>query len=160
MRPLLIAATLALSACALHSHAGEGHAAAHAEPRPFDAARNASADVDAALARARDEGKLALVVMGGNWCHDSRAFAAALEREDTARLIADHYALVWVDVGRKTENQHIARRFGLPGTPGTPTVVVARPDGTVLNPDTAPTWRNAASRDVEAIHAELARFVM
>ena len=36
---------------------------------------NPMADVDAILVRARFEDKLALIIMGENWCHDSRALA-------------------------------------------------------------------------------------
>jgi len=34
---------------------------------------------------------------------------------------------------------------------GTPTVFVTNSDGTVLNLETAPTWRNAASREVDDV---------
>ncbi|MGB6229810.1 MAG: thioredoxin family protein [Litorimonas sp.] len=148
LRAFCLAFALSLSACAT-IHAGDGHA----EPRPFMTERDAHADVDAALTRAGERGTKALIVMGGNWCHDSRAFAAAMERPDMTALIESEYELVWVDVGMKVLNQDVAERFGLDGTPGTPTVVVARPDGTVLNLDDAPTWRNAASRDPDDIHA-------
>ena len=133
-------------------HAGDGSHAGHDDPRPFSADRDANADVNAALARAEERGTKALIVMGGNWCHDSRAFAAAMERPETAALIEGDYELVWVNVGYKVLNQDIAQRFGLDGTPGTPTVLVARGDGTVLNLEDAPTWRNAASRDPDDIH--------
>ena len=155
MRILLFALAFLLSACSTASFAGEGtsHHAGHDEPRPFMADRDAHADVDAALARARKHGTLALIVMGGNWCHDSRGLAAAFARSETADLIARDYELVWVNVGYKVLNQDIAHDFGLDGTPGTPTVIVARADGTVLNLDDAPTWRNAASRKPADIHA-------
>lgn len=152
MRSLFIGLSLAISACATPGHAEAPHAASHSEPRPFEADRDAHADVDAALLRAEARGTKALIVMGGNWCHDSRGFAAVLERPDTAALIAENFELVWVNVGRKILNQDVAQRFGLDGTPGTPTVVVARPDGSVLNLEDAPTWRNAASRDPDDIH--------
>lgn len=154
MRTFMIAACLALSACATPGFAGEGthHGSAHTEPYPFETDRDAHADVDAALAAAAERGTKALIVMGGNWCHDSRSLAAVLERPETAALIAENYELVWVNVGRKVLNQDVAQRFGLDGTPGTPTVIVARADGTILNPDDAPTWRNAASRDPGDIH--------
>lgn len=152
IRPIIIALSLTLTACATPGHAGEGHHSSQSEPRPFQTDRDAHADVDAALARATERGTKALVVMGGNWCHDSRAFAAAMQRPDTAILIARDYELVWVNVGMKVLNQDVAERFGLDGTPGTPTVVVARGDGTVLNLEDAPTWRNAASRDPEDIY--------
>lgn len=152
IRSIIIALSLTLTACATPGHAGEGHHTAQNEPHPFETDRDANADVDAALSRATERGTKALVVMGGNWCHDSRAFAAALAQPETATLIADHYELVWVNVGMKVLNQDVAKRFGIDGTPGTPTVIVARGDGTVLNLEDAPTWRNAASRNPDDIH--------
>lgn len=152
IRAALIGLSLALTACATQGHAGDGHHSAQDEPRPFQSDRDANADVDAALARATERGTKALIVMGGNWCHDSRAFAAVIAQPETATLIANKYELVWVDVGMKVLNQDVAERFGLDGTPGTPTVIVARGDGTILNFEDAPTWRNAASRDSDDIH--------
>lgn len=152
MRSLIVAFCLGLSACTTTVHAAETHGEAHDEPRPFEESRDAHADVDAALARAEERGTKALIVMGGNWCHDSRGFASVLERPETAKLIEENFELVWVNVGMKVLNQDVAQRFGLEGTPGTPTVVVARPDGTVLNLEDAPTWRNAASREPGDIH--------
>lgn len=152
IRTILIAMSLSLTACATPGLADSTHVDAHNEPRPFEADRDAHADVDAALARATERGTKALIVMGGNWCHDSRGFAAVLEQPETAALIAEHFELVWVNVGMKVLNQDVAQRFGLDGTPGTPTVVVARADGTVLNLEDAPTWRNAASREPDDIH--------
>ena len=152
MRTLLIVLSLILTACATPGFAGEAHSESHEEPRPFEADRDAQADVDAALERATLRGTKALIVMGANWCHDSRGLAEVLESPETAQLIADHYELVWVDVGLKILNQDVAKRFGLDGTPGTPTVIVTRADGTVLNLEDAPTWRNADSREPEYIH--------
>lgn len=151
IRAILIGLSFALSACAT-GQAGDGHHSSQDEPRPFQEDRDANADVDAALSRAVDRGTKALIVMGGNWCHDSRAFAAVLERPETAKLISEHYELVWVNVGMKVLNQDVAERFGLDGTPGTPTVIVTSGDGAILNIEDAPTWRDAASRDPDDIH--------
>ena len=151
IKVIVIGLSVALSACAT-GHAGDGHFSSQNEPRPFQTDRDANADVDAALSRAVERGTKALIVMGGNWCHDSRALAAALARPDTAKIISDSFELVWVDVGMKVLNQDVAERFGLDGTPGTPTVIVANANGGILNPDDAPTWRNAASRDPDDIH--------
>jgi len=152
MRTLFIALSIALTACATPGFAGEAHSESHDEPRPFETDRDAQADVDAALERATERGTKALIVMGANWCHDSRGLATVFERPETAQLIADNYELVWVDVGFKVLNQDVAKRFGLEGTSGTPTVIVARADGTIMNLEDAPTWRNAFSRKPEDIH--------
>lgn len=135
-------------------------AAPHPQARSYLVSENASADVDAALARARTSGKRVLLVMGANWCGDSRALAGWLGTERFAELIARKYELVFVNVGQpQTGDGHnlgIARRFGLDGLPGTPALLVLTADGTLVNRDTATSWRNAESRTEEAIYAELA----
>jgi thiol-disulfide isomerase/thioredoxin len=118
----------------------------HEEPRPYDEAANASADIDAAMARARNKGTRLLLVMGANWCHDSRGLAARFERPEFVSLIENNYELVYIDVGQKDRNIDIAQRYGIDEIVGTPTVLVVTADGVLLNKNTAPTWRNAASR--------------
>ncbi len=84
--------------------------------------------------------------MGGNWCHDSRGLAGYNLQSEIAALIASDYVLVYVDVGQRNRNLDIARRFGIAKLIGTPTIVIAEPDGTVVNAATVHEWRNAASR--------------
>lgn len=156
---LLISLGLALVLSACATIPGE---ADHPEARAYDASADAHAAVDAALARAAERGTLALVVMGANWCHDSRALAGWLETPRFQALIEQHFERVYVNVGMpQTKDGHnldIARRFGLDELPGTPNLLVVRADGTLLNADTATTWRNAASRSEDAIFEELSRF--
>lgn len=132
---------------------------AHPEARAYAERPDAMADVDAALTRAAASGKRVLLVMGANWCHDSRAFAGWLETPRFAALVAARYVLVFVDVGSpqtgEGKNLEIARRFGLADFPGTPAVLVLSAEGTLLNANTATSWRNAASRSEDAIYAEL-----
>ena len=146
---------LTLAACAMVPLTS-----AHPEARLYAPEANAMADVDAALARAAASGKRVLLVMGGNWCHDSRALAGWLETPRFAALTAQAYEVVYVDVGvpqtGKGRNLDIARRFGLDDMPGTPALLVLTAEGTLLNRDTATSWRNAASRSEDAIYADLA----
>ena len=148
---------LALAACASVPQAA---AAPHPEARAYTADADATADVDAALARAAVSGKRVLLVMGANWCHDSRALAGWLETPRFAALVAERYELVFVDVGMpqtgEGRNLDIARRFGIAELKNTPALLVLTPDGRALNTDTARDWRDAASRSEDAIFAELA----
>lgn len=114
----------------------------------FDASRDAMADVDAALARATANGHKVVVVLGGDWCHDSRGLAWRLEQPEVAPLIADSYELVYVDVGFMNRNIDVARRFGVDEIRGTPTVLVLSADGALLNADSVELWRTASQRDV------------
>ncbi|MEL7200626.1 MAG: serine hydrolase [Pseudomonadota bacterium] len=115
------------------------------EPRPYDPARDAMADVDAALARARAEGQKTLIVLGANWCHDSRGLAAKFEKPRFRSLIEEHYALVYVDVGKRDRNLDVPKRFDVHGVVGTPNVLILDTDETLLNRPTLSKWRRAAS---------------
>lgn len=130
----------------------------HPEASPFDAKADSKAEVDAALARAKAGNRMALIVMGANWCHDSRALAGWFAQPRFAALIASRYELVYVDVGYKDRNINIARRFGLKSIKGTPTVMIVSGNGQLLNKKDAPTWRNAASRSSQEIYATFAEF--
>ncbi|MEX0645051.1 MAG: thioredoxin family protein [Parvularculaceae bacterium] len=123
------------------------------EPRPFDEARNAMADVDATLARATERGTRVLLILGGNWCHDSRGLAAKFEDPALAALLAERYELVWVDVGRRERNLDIAKRFGVGDLLGTPTVLIVSADSGLLNAASVHDWRDAASKSPEETYA-------
>ncbi|MBV7258170.1 thioredoxin family protein [Erythrobacter crassostreae] len=120
---------------------------------------DAEADVDAALVRAAEADKRVLLVMGANWCHDSRALAGWLESERIAGLVAEKYELVFVNVGMPQRgdghNLGIAQRFGVEDLPGTPNLLVLTADGELVNSDTATTWRDASTRSEDAIFDEL-----
>ena len=124
---------------------------AHNEPTPYDAAADARSDIAQTLAAAKAENKKALLVFGANWCHDSRALAAHFEKPRFQRLIRENYKLAYVDVGQKDRNIDLAQNFGVDDIVGSPTVFITNSNGQVLNLETAPTWRNAASRHEYAI---------
>ena len=147
---------LALAGCAAMSDAGP----AHPEATAYAVTPDAMGDVDAALARAAASDKRVLLVMGANWCHDSRALAGWLETPRFAALVSEAYEVVYVDVGvpqtGEGRNLEIAQRFGLGEISGTPALLVLTADGRAVNLDNAASWRNAASRSEDAIFAELA----
>lgn len=148
---LLGLASLALAGGAWAQH---DSSAAH---YPLDA--DASAVIDAALAQARDEDKQALIVFGADWCHDSRGLAETLDHnERLSTLIAEHYVLVRVDVGQRHRNQDQLQRFGLEGTFGTPTLVIAEGEGQAVNGLTAHDWRTAHDAAPSDIAAYLSRY--
>jgi len=131
---------------------------AQPEARPFDAAADAGAAVDGALARALVADKKVILVLGANWCHDSRGLAGWFAEPRFAAMLDAKYELVYVDVGYKDRNLDIARRFGIEEIRGTPTVLVLSSRGELLNPRSAPKWRNAASRDEDDIFVYFDRF--
>lgn len=156
---LIISASLTLTACA-SAPASVPVAAVKPEAPSYLVSDDPSADVEVALERAGRSGKRVLLVMGANWCSDSRALAGWLATDRFAALIDEKYELVFVNIGMpRTGDGHnlgIARRFGLPELPGLPNVLVLTSDGVLVNPTTATTWRNAESRSGDAIYDELA----
>lgn len=147
----MFVAGFALISCTTMAASEAQHGHAHNEPTPYDAMADAQLDLKATLAAAKQEGKMSLIVMGANWCHDSRGLAAQFEKDRFQTMIRAHYKLLYVDVGQKDRNIDIAQYFGVDDIVGTPTVFVVSPEGKVLNLDTAPTWRNAASRSEREI---------
>lgn len=144
----LLAPTL-LAAC-VTSPAGGPDLASHPEGAIFDPRLDAGTAVDTALARAAANDRLVLLVMGANWCHDSRALTSYLMEPELAPLIEAHYEVVYIDVGLPQSgdgfNLDIAERFGV--TPaGTPNLLVLDAEGQLVNSqDDATSWRNSASR--------------
>ncbi len=158
---LMIAAPFALAGCTTPAEqSAEAQVPAHPEATSYAVTANPMAEVDAALARAAAEDTRLLLVMGANWCHDSRALAGWLGTERFTALLDDHFELVFVNIGLPQtgdgHNLDIARRFGLEDLPGTPNLLVVTPEGLLVNADTATTWRNAASRSEDEIYTELA----
>jgi len=160
----LAAAPLALalmtSACAHTPHGGGGQAeTTHPEGAIFDPSIDAHGAVDNALARAAANDRLVLVVMGANWCHDSRALTSYLMEPDLTALLEAHYEAVYIDVGLPQTgdgfNLDIAERFGVTSE-GTPNVLVIGSDGSLLNTqENVVSWRNSASRSTQEVYAEL-----
>ena len=117
---------------------------------PYDVAADAHAQVDAAFARAKQNGHLVLLDFGGNWCGDCRALAGVLEQPDVAKWVSQHYETVNINVGRFTVNTDIAKRFGVT-LKAAPTVLVVAPNGTVLNADRVEALADARYMSPQAV---------
>ena len=144
--------------------ATEPGTAAYPEAKPFAETADATADVDAAFSRAKLSGKRVIIVMGANWCHDSRALAGWFETPRFAEMLKPLYEVVYVDAGTpqkrgKARNQDIIKRFGGQRQKNTPYVMILSPDGKLLNRKDARSWRNAASRSEDQIYALFATFI-
>jgi thiol-disulfide isomerase/thioredoxin len=115
----------------------------------FQPSADPLADVQQALGRAEKSDRLALVVLGANWCHDSRALAARLHRSPLAELIQEHYELVFVDVGFLDQGRDVVQQFGVPQFYATPTVLIIDPSsGSLVDAEERHMWANAYSIDM------------
>jgi hypothetical protein len=108
------------------------------------------ADLAAALDAARDSNRLLLVVMGANWCHDSRALASRLFQEPLTTVIEEHYEILFVDVGYLEKGKEVITSLGIPIYYATPTVLIVDPVSSgVVNSLNRHQWAEAATVSME-----------
>ncbi len=103
------------------------------ERTPYNPNADATAAVDAAFARAKKNGKRVLIDLGGNWCPDCIVLANLMLLPELKSFLAAHFEIVAVDVGRFDKNLQIPARFGIKRLEGAPSVIVAEPDGRLVN---------------------------
>jgi hypothetical protein len=129
----------------------------------FDPTADAQSQLELKLNGAKIMKRKLLVIMGGNWCHDSAALANLIDTPRFVGMITQNYEILFVDVGvpqtGRGRNLDIAKRFGIKKVKGTPLVLVLSPDGALLNSKKdAASWRNAASRSEDDIFHYFAEF--
>ena len=130
-------------------------------PLPYNETANADADVAAGLARAKGNGKLLLIDLGGNWCLDCRLLAGTMETEPLKGWIKNHFEVVAVDVGRFDKNLQIPRRYGIAGRlEGVPALLIVDPrTGKLVNAGRVTALADARSMTPQALADWLAGWV-
>jgi thiol-disulfide isomerase/thioredoxin len=126
---------------------------------PYDTKANADAQVDAAVARAKKDGKEVLIDLGGNWCADCRIMAGLMELPEMQSFLKAHYEIVSVDVGRFNRNLQIPARYGITNRlEGVPAFLVATPDGKLLNAGNVSAIQDARHMTPQALADWLAKW--
>src|ERR1700742_3664138 len=126
---------------------------------PYTVGANADAQVDAAFARAKHDGKRVLIDLGGNWCADCRILAGLMERPELHAFLTAHYEMVSVDVGRFDRNLDIPARFGITTRlEGVPAILVSTPDGKLVNPGRVSAIQDARHMTPQALADWLAQW--
>ncbi|HUJ03297.1 MAG TPA: thioredoxin family protein [Rhizomicrobium sp.] len=128
-------------------------------PYPYDPGADANADVEAAFAKARTEHKRVLIDLGGNWCGDCRVLAGVMALPEVRRFLDAHYIVVDVDVGRFDRNLQIPARFGITQRlEGVPSILVADPDGKLIDAGHVSALADARSMTPQALADWLAQW--
>ena len=101
----------------------------------FDSSRDARADVAAAVAAAKQDGRDILLVFGARWCPDCGAVEDWVREPEMALLLADKYHFVTVSVGvtrgQRDLNAEVERDFNHPIAGGIPAFSVLSPEGKI-----------------------------
>ncbi|HXC97358.1 MAG TPA: thioredoxin family protein [Edaphobacter sp.] len=127
----VIALTLTITAIALMPLS---RAAAQILPNKnlYSETANPTADIAAALARARREHKRVLLDFGGNWCGDCQLLDIYYHQSPNAELLAKNFVLVHIDIGHMDKNVDVAKKYNVPITRGVPALAVLDSHGNLL----------------------------
>jgi thioredoxin 1 len=96
----------------------------------YDPTANARADIAAALAVAKADGKRVLLDFGADWCPDCHVLAAYMEGSAGRALIEPAFHVVRIDVGVFDHNLDIVKEYF--AMQGIPEVVVLEASGKVV----------------------------
>ncbi|MFZ9886720.1 MAG: thioredoxin family protein [Myxococcota bacterium] len=97
----------------------------------YDETGDGRQQLDAALSRARSQGKHVLAMFGGNWCVWCRALDRLFSRDDEiAQALSNGFVLVHLDSGT---NDQLNQEFGDPFRHGFPVLVVVSEGGKPLH---------------------------
>lgn len=106
--------------------------------------------VDTALEKAKLSGKPLILVLGAEWCHDSRGLAGKFSTPEMSTLIESSFETVFIDVGYLQDRRDITQRFGYPIYFATPTVLVIDPATEKhVNKTSMAKWASADSVDLQ-----------
>lgn len=127
--------------------------------RPYDEKADANIQVDRAFAKARKSGKRVLIDLGGNWCPDCIVLANFLQLPEMRRFMDTHYEVAMVDVGRFDRNLQVPARFGFKDRlKGVPTLLIATPDGKLVNRSDVFATTNARGMTPQSLADYLAKY--
>ncbi|HWC62992.1 MAG TPA: thioredoxin family protein, partial [Rhizomicrobium sp.] len=126
---------------------------------PYDEKADANAVVAAAFARAQKSHKLVMLDLGGNWCPDCIALANVMRLPAMKQFMDAHYEFAAVDVGRFDRTLQIPTRFGITKRlEGVPTILVATPEGKLINGGHVFALSNAGEMTPQSLAAYLAQW--
>lgn len=98
----------------------------------YSATADAKADIAAALKQARVEHKRVILDFGGDWCGDCQVLDIYMHQSPNDDLLAKHFIVVHIDIGRFDKNTDVARKYDIPLNKGVPALAVLDAKGKLL----------------------------
>jgi thiol:disulfide interchange protein len=90
------------------------------------------ADIAAAIRQAKVGHKRIILDFGGNWCGDCQVLDIYMRESPNSELLAKHFVVVHVDIGRFDRNVDIAEKYKVPINKGVPALAVLDSTGKLL----------------------------
>ena len=127
-------------------------------PDGYDPARNAKADIAAALVKARVDKRPVLLDFGADWCPDCVVLEHTV-RTSKVRPVIGRFRVVAIDVGRFDRHLDLARNYHLDlRTSGIPALVVLSHTGKVRTATNDGSFGNARTMTAGQVAAFLKRW--
>lgn len=120
----------------------------------FDPARNAAADIDAAIAEAKRTGMNVLIDVGGDWCVWCRRLDQFFaDHRDMADFLHRNYVTVKVNYSKENKNEAVLSRY--PKVAGYPHLFVLDSSGALLHSQDTGKLEKGKGHDREKVMAFL-----
>lgn len=117
----------------------------------FTVSENRTAYVQNAQKEALVRDKLLLLVVGANWCHDSRALGGYLQEDDVQPALSS-YVLAKVDAAWLDNLTALLSPYGHPAYFGTPSLMIINPEtNQLLNRGSIQRWQSAHNESPQAL---------
>ena len=146
----------AVGAVASSSVTASGGGAQFPIPTGYDANRNATADIRAALSLAKSSHKEVLLDFGADWCPDCVALDKMFHASQVTAILNSDYVVVPIDVGEWNLNISVAEQYVNLNTSGIPALVVISDSGQVREATNDGSFSNARYMDPNQVSSFLA----
>lgn len=95
---------------------------------------NAQADINAAVAKAKREGKHVFIQVGGNWCVWCIRFHDLVDTTpELKKFLNDNYETVLLNWSPENKNEEILKKFNYPGRFGFPVFLILDGNGKLIH---------------------------
>jgi hypothetical protein len=160
----LAALLLAASSCSSVAIAEPAEQAKPVASSYFPANEDADFAVETGISEARESGRIAVIVFGADWCHDSQFLARLIKSPQFQTDFGGRFYFTFVDVGTpqvdRGRNLDLVARFGLEKMRNTPAVFFVAGDGKPLNsPSDARSWKDAEAWGEARVRGKFSQFI-
>jgi thiol:disulfide interchange protein len=128
----LVLVTLIALPLAIPGHAQSALTTPFVKKNIYPESANPTADIAAALKKARAEHKRVILDFGGDWCGDCQVLEIYFHEKPNAALLAKHFVLVPIFIGQMDRNLDVAKKYNVPVQKGVPALAVLDANGKLL----------------------------